>query len=220
MDGISSKYHVDIVFCIDMTGNVSAIEDVRSGLRGFKQSFCDPTLLHNFHKVAALRVRFILFKDYSFDKEPMLESRFFTLDDELDEALAFLDGRYPSGGGDLHENALEALALAMKSDWVEKELSRHIIILATDAPAKPLGEPTDCAGYPENMPKSFDELHKIWENEMKRKAKRLFVFAPEAEPWCNLVDWTNTFHTVVKDNLYDVDIMKALIDFSRCFSVI
>lgn len=51
----------------------------------------------------------------------------------------YLNEIYADGGGDDPESGLEALAMAMKSDFVQKgEKKRHIIILFTDAAAHPL----------------------------------------------------------------------------------
>ena len=95
------------------------------------------------------------------------------------------------------ENSLEALALAMKSDWVKTEgIRRHVIILATDGPAKPLGECKDCPGYPAGMPASYDELVALWDG-MEERQKRLLIFAPDVSPYSEMIDLRQTFHCPV-----------------------
>lgn len=188
---------LDIVFCIDMSANISIANDVKNTLCRIRNEYLEEKIAEG----NVLRVRFVLFRDYRYPNQcPMEESRFFTLDDELDEAVAFLDGKYGEGGGDAPENALEALALAMRSDWwTEAAVRRHVILLFTDAAPHPLGALSDCEGYPQGMPSSFDELHTLWEEKMPKKGSRLLVFAPDVEPWSNMYDWTNTFFSAVEE---------------------
>ena len=69
----------------------------------------------------------IAFRDYGVDSEPMLESKFFTLDGESGAFHEFVEGIEATGGGDEPESSLEALALAMKSDWVRTgSVRRHV----------------------------------------------------------------------------------------------
>ena len=149
--------------------------------------------------VQQLRIKVIAFRDFGVDSEPLVESKFFVLneDGEAEAFHDFVNAIEASGGGDLPENSLEALAVAMKSEWVTTgSIRRHVIMMFTDAAALPLGEKAGCPGYPEGMPADIAELHDWWEGqEMEKRAKRLLVFAPDMEPWSNMVDWTNTFHT-------------------------
>ena len=205
--------YTDIVFCLDMTGNGTGAEQLRYGLRDFAAMYEECVSHNKDMEVGRLRVRFVLFKDYSCDEEPMIESEFFTLDEELDDALAFLEGRYSSGGGDMPECALEALAYAMRSDWTtEGSVKRHAICLVTDAPAKQLGVCSGCAGYPDDMPKSLNELRELWESGRYRNAKRLLLITPECEPWMDLAEWPYTFmHRVTEGNgCTDVDVLQAV----------
>ena len=63
------------------------------------------------------------------------------------------------------------------------------------------------------MPASFSELYDLWESqEMERKAKRLFIFAPDCEPWTDMVEWTNTFyveHPLGSENI-EVDLETCI----------
>lgn len=139
-----------------------------------------------------MRVKIVAFKDFAFDEKPIIESRFFVFDRESGELQKFLSEIETGGGGDAAENALEALALAIKSDWVHTgRIRRHLIVMCTDAPALPLGERKECAGYPKDMPKDFDELTDMWENSvMEKRARRMLIFAPEAYPWrYEMQDW-------------------------------
>ncbi len=200
--GQGLEYNVDIVMCIDATGSMaSIIDEVKSNALSFYQKFVAEMNAQDPPKaVAQLRVKVIAFRDYGVDTQPMVESPFFVLDEDNDAFHNFVDGIEASGGGDEPENSLEALALAMKSDWVRTgAVRRHVIIMYTDASALPLGTRSGSASYPSDMPKDLSELRDLWEGQiMEKRAKRLLVFAPDMEPWSDMVDWTNTFHTASK----------------------
>ena len=213
----SSGMYVDVVFCLDMTGNCTGAEQIRNGLRTFRDKYEEACLDRKMTALKRLRVRFVLFKDYQYDSEPMVESEFFTLDEDVDAALAFLGDRYPSGGGDIAECSLEALAYAVGSEWLCEEgegcVNRNIICLVTDAPPKPLGKCEDCVGYPENMPKSLDEIFDSWYSTNAR-IKRMLLVTPCIEPWISCTERPNVFQMTVRENegCHDVDILN---DFCR-----
>ena len=67
----------------------------------------------------------------------------------------------------------------------------------TDTSALKLGERKDAPHYPINIPMNFEELRDWWETEkMEKREKRLLIFAPDIEPWSDMIDWRNTFHAV------------------------
>lgn len=66
--------------------------------------------------VAKLRIKVIVFRDYICDSEPMVESEFFTLPSQNANFRSFVERIEACGGGDGLENALEAIALALKSE--------------------------------------------------------------------------------------------------------
>ena len=198
--GQGMDYNVDIVMCIDATGSMaSIIDDVKRNALSFYQKFVDE-MEAKAKSVQQLRIKVIAFRDYSVDSEAMVESKFFVLDEESREFHDFVNAIEASGGGDEPESSLEALALAMKSDWVRTgSVRRHVIIMYTDASALKLGEKSGETGYPSGMPSDLAELREWWEGQrMEKRAKRLLVFAPDMEPWSDMVDWSNTFHTASK----------------------
>lgn len=198
--GQGMDYNVDIVMCIDATGSMaSIIEDVKSSALSFYQKFVDEMEAKS-KSVQQLRIKVIAFRDYGVDSEAMVESKFFVLDEESREFHDFVNAIEASGGGDEPESSLEALALAMNSDWVRTgSVRRHVIIMYTDASALKLGEKSGEPGYPSGMPSDLAELREWWEGQkMEKRAKRLLVFAPDMEPWSDMVDWSNTFHTASK----------------------
>ena len=181
-------YNVDIVMCIDGTGSMAPIIDkVKENALSFYQKFAD-AMDENDKSVEVLRVKVIVFRDYGCDSEPMKESEFFTLPDQNEQFRAFVNGITAMGGGDIPENALEALALALKSDWTTGgSKRRHAVLMFSDAPALALGERASQSGYPSGMPKNLAELGAWWEgteqtmgSTYQAKEGRLVAFVPNA----------------------------------------
>ena len=196
--------YVDIVFCIDVTGSMSPIINTVKNLALDLYDDLVDTMRNQYQRnVEQLRVKVIGFRDYYCDGAyAMEESGFFTLPAQKAEFKRFVDSLQAKGGGDEPENALEAMALAMKSDWVKvtdpnKEKARNVVVVFTDASAHPLeksagGVPS---GYPSDMLKSYAELYEAWcgqgkfEYSMDTMAERLIVFAPEdAYPWSDMAE--------------------------------
>ena len=199
LSGQGLAYHVDIVLCIDATGSMAPIiNKVKESALSFYQKFVDE-MEKKLKSVQQLRMKVIVFRDYGVDSEPMTESKFFVLDEEKEEFKNYVNSIEAIGGGDEAESSLEAIALAMKSDWVKTgSVRRHVIILYSDAPALPLGTHKDKPGYPSDMPANLAELHERWEEQDREKrAKRMLIFAPGVEPWTNML-WDQVFHTPSK----------------------
>jgi len=195
-DFFNVNRNIDVVMCVDATGGMHAMMDeLRSRMSTF---YTD--MLEAFDErevpVGKIRLRFVIFRDYRTDLEPMTESRFFDLTspEEHADMLAFVDGGFDArGGGDQPENSLEALAVAMRSDFVHERFCRNVIILVTDAPPHPLGFSADMPSYPEDMPKNLDELRAMWE-AIPRREKRMFLFAPLSDgTWSSMCEWENVF---------------------------
>lgn len=75
-------YNVDIVMCIDATGSMSSIiNEVKTNALSFYRKFVD-AMNNECKSVQQLRIKVIAFRDYGCDTEPMVESKFFVLDDE------------------------------------------------------------------------------------------------------------------------------------------
>lgn len=216
---LTGAYNMDMVLCFDLTGSMTPYLNT---VKAHAQRLVE--LLHERMEDAGksidrLRVRVIGFRDYKYDgKESMVESPFYELPQDADAFQAFLDGLNATGGGDAPENALEALALAMGSDWnTEGESKRSIILLFTDAPALELQHPerTKNPAYPEDMPKDIAELSACWcaTNQTRctmpdSRCGRLLLFAPGVEAWNSLATWPRTWHVATKldSGLSEVDI--------------
>ena len=126
----------------------------------------------------------------------MTVSRFFSLPEESEQLYEFLDG-VEIYGGQLQSNALEAISLALKSDWTTGGVfRRHIVTVATAAPVSTLGEKKECEGYPVEMPRDLTELQQLWEgvreydnSTFSPKASRLIAFVPYESPWVEMQDF-------------------------------
>ena len=70
----------------------------------------------------------------------------------------------------------------------------------TDAPALAFGERAGSPGYPQGMPENLAQLGAWWEGTdqgvvVDQKAKRLVIFAPNAEPWTEMQAWNKIWVT-------------------------
>lgn len=195
---ISIDTNVDIVFVIDATGSMQPLIDKVKSLTLSFRGELEAGLAKNRRRISALRIKVIVFRDYYVDdRYAMQESRFFVLPEEAEDFHRFVSEIKAGGGGDEPESSLEALALAMRSDFVtEGDKRRHVIVLFTDASAHRLEQSEN--GVPENYPKdmfrSLGELYRVWGSgqdnlagraprKMDREAKRLVLFAPKLYPW-------------------------------------
>lgn len=213
-------YNVDIVMCIDGTASMRPIiDEVKANAISFYQKFVD-AMEENDKKAEELRIKVIVFRDYGCDDQPMEQSEFYRLPEQTEQFCTFINGIEVKGGGDLPENALEAIALAMKSDWTTGgNKRRHAILVFTDAAALPLGERASSRNYPSGMPADLAELGSWWEgteqtldSTYQPRAGRLVVFAPNAYPWTDIQAWNRYWPAFSQagKGLTGVDIQSAI----------
>lgn len=159
---IGSKRCIDIVFCVDGTGSMSpCIESVKNNARRFYLDFAK-AMTDNGSDIDMMRIKMIVFRDYKSDgQQSMVQSPFFELPQEEAEFSAFLDGVRASGGCAEDANGLEALYLAMNSDFVTGSKDRQVIVLFADTSAIPLGRRKGYSGYPAKMVND-DGLLETW----------------------------------------------------------
>ncbi len=204
--GQSMDYTVDMVFCIDATGSMEdftgsqtkIINMVKKNALNFYSDF-NNIMYEKGKKVAQLRVRVVAFRDYLADGEhAMMVTDFFLLPQQATEFEACINSIHAEGGGDIPEDGLEALAYAMKSKWTpDGAKKRQVIVVWTDAGTHKLGYGSASKFYPKGMPKTMDELNGWWEDPelLKQNAKRLVLFAPDADDWNYISDnWDLTWH--------------------------
>ena len=217
--------NVDIVFAIDATESMQPLIDkVKSLTLSFREEL-EKGLKENRRIIKNLRIKVIVFRDYYVDdKYAMEESQFFILPEEKQEFYNFVSQIKAGGGGDEPESGLEALALALRSDFVKDgDKNRHLIVLFTDAAAHPFEDYDELTAeaakkgckptmYPKNMPKNISEFYNAWEgNAMNQDAlgcdgentkldadgRRIVLFAPNDYPWCDME--VNLSHVIRKD---------------------
>ena len=215
-------YHIDVAFCIDVTGSMSpVINTVKENTKKFADDLTRK--LAEKDKVATqIRARVVAFGDCQADANPLNASSFYTLlpAEQTAEFTNFVSGLSASGGGDEPESGLEALAVAMGSDWVQEgDRQRHIIVLFTDASAHPLESRvgTVPSAFASLVPSSINNLTDGWQGgqqeggvvtRLKQPARRLLLFAPDVDPWNTIGDaWEQTVFLPSKagDGLSEVE---------------
>ncbi len=197
MAGQGLKYNVDIVMCIDCTGSMGDLLDtVKSNALKFYPDLHARCEAHG-KEISELRIRVIGFRDFYADKEKAIyDTGFLNIPEQEDVFQDAVNNLIADGGGDEPENGLEALSMAINSDWTTGGVKRrHIIVVWSDASTHPL-KLEKCINefYPTNTPSDFNELTDWWENEqsgkMQKSAKRLILFTPDASAWTEItLNW-------------------------------
>ena len=219
----NAGYCIDIAMLIDATGSMSPIiQEVKRNAMEFCEKF-HQQMEDNNKNVQELRIKVIPFRDYECDgNHAMAESQFFSLPEQNEAFHDYLNNIEAMGGGDEPENALEAMALAMRSDWTTKgSKRRHVILVFTDASAVPLKHPTRVTNslYPDNMPNDLSELGDMWKGFSQElggmpdeRSSRLVLFAPNVSPWCDMQAWNNVWPSFSKAGagLDEIDIDIAI----------
>lgn len=217
---------VDIVFVIDATQSMQPCIDM---VKESALSFFDnlrPYLEEAGRFVTNIRLKVIWFRDFYYDgKFAYGESKFFDIPEEQPQFHDFVTNIREAGGYDAPESGLEALTLAMRSDFVQGgERRRHIIVLFTDDGAHPFEDYDQLVAkaavmgcepemYPENMPKDLAELFNAWQGNEEYQSclgkkgnvscldptgRRLVLFAPNAYPW---TDMENSLENTIRKNI-------------------
>jgi hypothetical protein len=207
------SYAVDIVFCIDVTGSMTPIIDaVKANALRFYEDV-QTNLTAKGKNVDELRVRVIAFRDFAADGEAALEeSPFFRLPAEQSAFSDFVNGLIAEGGGDAPESGLEAVALAVNSQWTTRgDRRRQVVVVWTDQPANPLEPPVVPPELQARVPADFSALTDLWEDTqgpLGASSKRLILFAPDGPGWSDIsAVWENVVHhpSQAGGGLSDVD---------------
>jgi hypothetical protein len=200
--GQGLTYGVDIALCIDATGSMQhVIEDVKARALRFPDDLLAAMAEKDKH-VTRLRMRVIAYRDILADSEAFIVSEFFNLPDERAAFEQFIRRITADGGGDEPESALEALAIALHSDWLhDADKLRHLVVVWTDASAHPLERAAGHVPAPFSSitPADLNELTDLWEGgqttKMSPSARRLVLFAPETYPWSDMsATWDEVVH--------------------------
>jgi hypothetical protein len=198
------QYHIDIVFCIDCTGSMGPVIDlVKEKVRKFPIDLKD-ALAKKEKQVHELRIRVVAFRDLDSDSDALEVSEFFMVEPSTDSGNfeSFVSRLGASGGGDEPESGLEALAIAMGSDWTDKgDRQRHLIVMFTDASAHKLESRIGAipSQFTDVVPADINGLTDNWDGgqatKLKKAARRLIIFGPDAYPWNVISDvWGQTVY--------------------------
>jgi hypothetical protein len=207
------SYAVDIVFCIDVTGSMTPIIDaVKANALRFYDDVQN-NLTAKGKNVDELRVRVIAFRDFAADGEAaMEESPFYRLPAEQSAFSDFVNGLIAEGGGDTPESGLDAVALAVNSQWTSRgDRRRQVVVVWTDAPARSLEPEVVPAELRARVPADFSALTDLWEDmqgPLGASSKRLILFAPDGPGWSDIsAVWENVVHhpSQAGGGLSDVD---------------
>lgn len=199
---LTTGYYIDCVFCIDGTASMEDItgrqEKIINQVKQNAIHFYDDlkaSMERKYQKLAQLRIRLILFRDYLADGIHAMEvTNFFELPQQTEQFAACVNSIRAGGGGDEPEDGLEALAYAMKSKWTTRGAQkRQVIVVWTDAGTHELGFGKESPYYPKGMPANLAELEDCWD-EMDYNAKRLIVYAPDTNYWNYISEnWDNAY---------------------------
>jgi hypothetical protein len=201
--GQGLTYNVDIALCIDITGSMTPILDrVKQHAVDFYEDVTR-ALAEKDKQVDQLRIRVVGFRDVGDVDTPAFEvSDFFHLPDDQGGFASFVKTLQPIRGGDTPESGLEAVAVALQSDWTTAgDKRRQIIVVWTDAECHAYGRGHEniTAPFAEMIPGTLDELTDLWhdaqEGLVNVSAKRLIIFAPDGEGWTTVSsNWDNVVH--------------------------
>ena len=213
---------IDIVFCVDVTGSMQPfINSVKSFILKFPDDLINKHLQQG-KIVDQIRVRVVAFGDYKTDTNAINASPFYAkLPAEQNSEFNYFVSELRANGSGEPKSGLEALSVAMCSDWVlDGDRQRHIVVMFTDASAHPLEDRVGevPAAFASQIPSSIDKLTDGWEGggqsasgfatTIRQPARRLVLFAPDMYPWPAIGDsWQQTVFLPSKagDGLAEVE---------------
>ncbi len=216
------RYKIDIVLCVDTTNGMQPfIQKLQTAAQCFYEQVKKAYEVEG-KELSSLRVKFIMFKDFlASEADPMKESKFFTLPAENEVFAEFVNSIEARGCEDAPVCALEAVTLALKSDWTKASdsLYRQYIFVCTDGVVQPLQAGASDPRYPQGMPKDLDELAARWEgtdqyfeSSYSPKAGRLVVFASSAKPWIEMKGWNRYWFDPIEqgNGLQEIEISHVI----------
>ena len=204
---LNKSRDVDIVFCIDGTGSMTpCLDNVKRAVRTFQDELIARAADEN-TAIGQLRIKVIVFRDYKDDgSDAMIESRFFVLPEDIAAYEDCIRSIEATGGGDNPESGLEALYLAMSSDFVTGNSDRQVIVLFTDDDAIELQDPERKVNpiYPRDMKvKDVNDMINMWERigeyaqdsstKLRDRLKRLVIYAPNNTKYEELSKMSRTY---------------------------
>ena len=198
------SYRLDIALCIDCTGSMGkTLTSVKNAALQF-QEMLTSKMSEKGKIITGMRVRVIAFRDIFADTPAFEVSEFFDLSQQAEDFQAFLVGlKAKGGGGDGPESALEALSIAINSQWnTDADKLRHVVVMWTDAAPHPLEKGLSQhlqSPFAKDIASDLNQLTDWWEDHqnsrIRHEAKRLVIFAPEKGAWPDIAEgWENTVY--------------------------
>lgn len=221
-DDCFNEYYVDTVMCIDGSANMSPfLNEVKAHVISFFRTHEEA--MENVSKtVKKHRIKVIVFRAFGAEGMPIEETKFFNMPEEEEEFADFVRNIRAFGGRADASNSLEAIALALKSDWVKHTgiRQRQEIMLFSNVGAVPLGECKDHPDYPQGMPEDLERLHQWWEGEDDTfkgsyisRFGRLVAFIPEVSPWTDMMSWNRYWPSFSEDgHMVTNELMEQALD--------
>ena len=188
---------MDLVFCIDCTSTMEPLLNTLSNnINGLYEDIF--RALEAEIGTVHLRVRLILFRSFeSSGIYSMIPTDFYTLPIQSETFTMTVQSIRAAGGFKINNkynndrvpnDALESVALALKSDWADNLLESHrIVIVMTDNRSRPIGFNRERKYYPSGMPNTLEELEKQWsqmaEADIKNRKQHIILMTPDVYPW-------------------------------------
>jgi hypothetical protein len=158
------KTSADIVFCMDGTGSMDpCFEGVREGLVGFVEGLQTAAEVD-------FRLRLIVYRDRH---DPSCGTKWdiYNFTSSVSEFTRQLGNIEPQGGGDAPESTLDALYLAIHSDWRPHKTYKTIVLL-TDADTHPT------LAY-ETYKRPDNDVHRVIQDFQTLRHVLLFMVVPQ-----------------------------------------
>jgi len=191
---VRPKGIADVVFCIDSTGSMApCIDGVKEHVQNLVEGFTS-----NQEIVLDWRVRLIEYRDLNQDEEIVPYP--FTTD--IEEFRKQVQGLTATGGGPEPESTLDAIFVALKSEW--REPCNKCVVVFTDAPCHDELHPSTVES---GQARDIEEVkNQIWANKA-----RVFLYAPDFQAYRELATVPRVlYEPVAATGLAGVDFAKLL----------
>lgn len=210
----------DLVFVVDLAARGPFLDILKSHAPTFDNDLRS-ALAAKHMEIETLRVRVVGFPDVSAnDTTSISESPFFNLPDQSSDFAAAVNAMRPAADGDGAASSLEALALAIRSEWTSAGTrGRQVIVACSDTAPYPLEQTVE--GSRRNsqsaLPTTFDELTADWEDQsyMSAADKWIVLIAPDVSGWSDIsANWVGVIHFPLSDGSYPLSypsLLEALV---------
>jgi hypothetical protein len=218
-------YNLDIVFCLDTTKKMeSGFQIAKKLMLLFPMQFRQE-MEERQKNILQIRIRIIAFGKLDHEQKSWYESEFFELPEQQDAFNnAMNDILISEVDGPV--NGLEAIQLAIQSDWSQiGSRKRHVIVVVSSDKTLELGssKSKELSGNDTPWVDNFDELTDLWETSsyMDKTGKRLVLMTPEVQFWSEIgTNWSNVIHYLEEEGSWvaptqeDLDVIVSVMSSS------